>query len=114
MNGDEMTRVLWGWIREKLVLPFVDMEIQVHEKRKSEHEKLIECGKRRNNCFVFRAQEYDLGIENRDKTNDKVTVDAAHAILACNVGIKVSQLVFLFFFQERLGMCVFAVRHHHP
>ncbi len=35
------------------------------------------------------AQEHDLSIQNRDKTNDKVTYDAAHAILKCNVGIKV-------------------------
>ena len=52
MDGDEMTRVLWQWIKELLILPYVDL--------KSEY--------------------YDLGLEYRDKTEDKVTVDAAEAI----------------------------------
>lgn len=60
LDGDEMTRVIWKLIKDKLILPFVDV-------------KLI--------CF-------DLGLPNRDATNDQVTVDAAHAILQHNVGIK--------------------------
>ncbi|MEE0510050.1 MAG: isocitrate/isopropylmalate family dehydrogenase, partial [Peptococcaceae bacterium] len=52
MDGDEMTRILWAWIKEKLILPYVDL--------KSEY--------------------YDLGLEHRDATNDQVTVDAAEAI----------------------------------
>lgn len=60
MQGDEMTRVIWDLIKEKLILPFVDIEIHY----------------------------FDLGIENRDATNDQVTVDAANAIKQYNVGIK--------------------------
>ncbi|KAJ9581753.1 hypothetical protein L9F63_003822 [Diploptera punctata] len=58
--GDEMTRIIWDLIKEKLILPFLDIELHT----------------------------YDLGIENRDKTDDQVTVDCAHAILKYNVGIK--------------------------
>uniref|UniRef100_A0A6G1SKW6 Isocitrate dehydrogenase [NADP] n=1 Tax=Aceria tosichella TaxID=561515 RepID=A0A6G1SKW6_9ACAR len=58
--GDEMTRIIWDLIKEKLILPFLDIELHV----------------------------YDLGIENRDKTNDKVTIDCAEAIKKYNVGIK--------------------------
>ncbi len=60
MDGDEMTRILWKMIKDKLILPFVDL--------KSEY--------------------YDLGLEYRDKTNDQVTVDAAHAIQKYGVGVK--------------------------
>uniref|UniRef100_UPI00193A7B2A isocitrate dehydrogenase [NADP] cytoplasmic-like n=1 Tax=Styela clava TaxID=7725 RepID=UPI00193A7B2A len=58
--GDEMTRIIWELIKEKLILKYVDLDIK---------------------C-------YDLGIEYRDKTDDKVTVDAAEAIKKYNVGIK--------------------------
>lgn len=58
--GDEMTRIIWDLIKEKLILPFLDIELHV----------------------------FDLGIENRDKTNDQVTVDCAEAIKKYNVGIK--------------------------
>ncbi len=60
LDGDEMTRVIWKFIKDKLILPYVDVEIQY----------------------------FDLGIEHRDATNDQVTVDAANAIKACGVGIK--------------------------
>jgi len=60
MDGDEMTRIIWKMIKERLILPFVDLKIQY----------------------------FDLGIEHRDETNDKVTVEAAEAILKCGVGIK--------------------------
>ncbi|CAB11294.2 putative isocitrate dehydrogenase [NADP], mitochondrial [Schizosaccharomyces pombe] len=60
MDGDEMTRVIWKIIREKLVLPYMDIKLDY----------------------------YDLGIEARDKTNDQITVDAAKAILKNDVGIK--------------------------
>lgn len=58
--GDEMTRIIWDSIKEKLILPFLDIELHT----------------------------YDLGIENRDKTEDQVTVDCAEAIKKYNVGIK--------------------------
>ncbi|EFA09539.1 isocitrate dehydrogenase [NADP] cytoplasmic [Tribolium castaneum] len=58
--GDEMTRIIWDSIKEKLILPFLDVELHT----------------------------YDLGIENRDKTSDQVTVDCAEAIKKYNVGIK--------------------------
>lgn len=60
IDGDEMTRVLWGMIKEKLIFPFIDL--------KSEY--------------------YDLSLENRDTTNDQVTTDAANAILKYKVGVK--------------------------
>jgi isocitrate dehydrogenase len=60
LDGDEMTRIIWSFIKEKLILPYLDLDIKY----------------------------YDLGIENRDKTEDKVTVEAAEAIKKYNVGIK--------------------------
>ncbi|OWF36365.1 isocitrate dehydrogenase [NADP] cytoplasmic-like [Mizuhopecten yessoensis] len=60
MQGDEMTRVIWDLIKQKLILPFVDLELHT----------------------------YDLGVENRDATDDQVTIDAAFAIKKYNVGIK--------------------------
>jgi isocitrate dehydrogenase len=60
LDGDEMTRILWKWIKDKLILPFLDIPIQY----------------------------FDLGMENRDLTDDKVTMEAARAIKACKVGIK--------------------------
>jgi isocitrate dehydrogenase len=60
MDGDEMTRVIWQAIKEKLILPYLDIELQY----------------------------FDLGLPNRDATNDQVTIEAAEAIKRCNVGIK--------------------------
>jgi isocitrate dehydrogenase len=60
LDGDEMTRIIWQFIKEKLILPYMDVDIKY----------------------------YDLGIEYRDQTNDQVTVDAAHAIRQHGVGIK--------------------------
>ena len=60
LDGDEMTRVLWPMIKEKLILPYIDLKVEY----------------------------YDLGIENRDRTNDSVTADAAHAIIRYGVGVK--------------------------
>ncbi len=60
MDGDEMTRILWVWIKDKLILPYVDLK----------------------------TEYYDLGLEYRDETNDQVTVDAAEAIKKYGVGVK--------------------------
>ncbi|MDD3356747.1 MAG: NADP-dependent isocitrate dehydrogenase, partial [Dysgonamonadaceae bacterium] len=60
LDGDEMAHVMWNNIKKNLILPYLDLDVEY----------------------------YDLGIENRDKTNDQVTIDAAHAILKHNVGIK--------------------------
>jgi isocitrate dehydrogenase len=60
IDGDEMTRVIWKFIKDKLILPYLDVDIQY----------------------------FDLGMEHRDATNDQVTIDAANAIKACGVGIK--------------------------
>ncbi len=60
LDGDEMTRVIWQQIKDHLITPFLDLNIQY----------------------------FDLGMENRDKTNDQVTLDAAKAIKECKVGIK--------------------------
>lgn len=60
IDGDEMTRIIWAWIKNKLILPNIDLPIDY----------------------------YDLGIENRDATADQVTIDAANAIKKHGVGIK--------------------------
>lgn len=60
LDGDEMTRVIWKFIKEKLILPYLDVDIKY----------------------------YDLGMEYRDETNDQVTIDAANAIKEFGVGIK--------------------------
>ena len=60
VDGDEMTRIIWEFIKEKLILPYIDVDLHY----------------------------YDLGIENRDKTNDQVTIDSAEAIKKYGVGIK--------------------------
>ncbi|MEL7586684.1 MAG: NADP-dependent isocitrate dehydrogenase [Prolixibacteraceae bacterium] len=60
LDGDEMTRVIWSIIKEKLILPYLDIDLKY----------------------------YDLGIENRDKTDDQVTIDSALAIQEHGVGIK--------------------------
>jgi isocitrate dehydrogenase len=60
LDGDEMTRIIWSFIKEQLILPYLDLDIKY----------------------------YDLSIENRDLTNDQVTIDSANAIVKYNVGIK--------------------------
>ncbi len=60
LDGDEMTRIIWDFIKEKLIHPYLDLNIEY----------------------------YDLSVENRDATNDQVTIDAAHAIKKHGVGIK--------------------------
>ena len=60
VDGDEMTRIIWEFIKEKLILPYIDVDLHY----------------------------YDLGIENRDKTNDQITIDSAEAIKKYGVGIK--------------------------
>src|SRR5947207_15596897 len=60
LDGDEMTRIIWKFIKDKLILPYIDVELKY----------------------------YDLGVEHRDSTNDQVTIDAANAIRKYGVGIK--------------------------
>ncbi|HET6538751.1 MAG TPA: NADP-dependent isocitrate dehydrogenase [Sphingopyxis sp.] len=60
LDGDEMTRIIWQWIRERLILPYLDVDLHY----------------------------YDLSIEERDRTDDKITVDAANAIRKHGVGVK--------------------------
>ena len=60
LDGDEMTRIIWDFIKKKLILPYLDIDLKY----------------------------YDLGIEERDRTNDKITVDAANAIKQYGVGVK--------------------------
>lgn len=60
MDGDEMTRIIWGWIKDILIKPYVNL----------------------------RTEYYDLGLENRERTGDKVTHDAANAIKTYGVGVK--------------------------
>ena len=60
MDGDEMTRVLWGWIKDILILPYVDLK----------------------------TEYYDLGLENRDRTDDQITVEAAEANKKYGVAVK--------------------------
>merc|ERR1712226_409910 len=60
MDGDEMTRIIWQMIKDKLILPYLDVDLKY----------------------------YDLGIEHRDATDDQVTIDCAHATLKYNVAVK--------------------------
>lgn len=60
LDGDEMTRIIWKFIKDKLILPYLEVDIKY----------------------------YDLGMEHRDATDDQVTIDAAHAIQQYGVGIK--------------------------
>jgi len=60
IDGDEMTRVMWQWVKEKLLLPYLDMPLEY----------------------------YDLGLKHRDETNDQITMDAANAIKKHGVGVK--------------------------
>jgi isocitrate dehydrogenase len=60
LDGDEMTRIIWAFIKDKLILPYLDLDIKY----------------------------YDLGMESRDATNDQITIDSAEAIKKYNVGIK--------------------------
>ena len=60
LDGDEMTRIIWEWIREKLILPYLDIDLKY----------------------------YDLGIEARDETDDQITIDSANAIREYGVGVK--------------------------
>ncbi|MDR2156693.1 MAG: NADP-dependent isocitrate dehydrogenase, partial [Clostridiales Family XIII bacterium] len=60
MDGDEMTRVIWAKVKELLIEPYVDLK----------------------------TEYYDLGLENREKTGDKVTAEAAEAIRRFGVGVK--------------------------
>ena len=60
IDGDEMTRIIWGLIKNKLILPYLDIDLHY----------------------------YDLGVEYRDKTNDQITIDAAEAIQKYGVGVK--------------------------
>lgn len=60
LDGDEMTRIIWQFIKDKLIHPYLDVDLEY----------------------------YDLGVENRDATDDQVTVDAANAIKKHNVGVK--------------------------
>ena len=62
IQGDEMTRIIWEIIKEKLIFPYVDCDLKV----------------------------YDLGLENRDKTDDQVTVDCANAMLKYRKNHKLS------------------------
>lgn len=60
LDGDEMTRIMWDFIKKKLILPYLDVDLKY----------------------------YDLGMEVRDETNDQITIDAAHAIKEYGVGVK--------------------------
>ena len=60
LDGDEMTRIIWKFIKDKLILPYLDIDLLY----------------------------YDLGMEKRDETNDQITIDAANAILKHGVGVK--------------------------
>ena len=60
LDGDEMTRIIWKFIKNKLITPYLDIDIKY----------------------------YDLGVEHRDQTDDQVTIDAANAIKQYGVGIK--------------------------
>src|SRR5271154_1967525 len=60
LDGDEMTRIIWAFIKEKLILPYLDIDLKY----------------------------FDLGIEKRDETDDQITIDSANAIKKYGVGVK--------------------------
>lgn len=60
IDGDEMTRIIWEWIRERLIKPYLDIDLKY----------------------------FDLGVEKRDETNDQITIDSANAIKQYGVGVK--------------------------
>ena len=60
LDGDEMTRIIWQFIKDRLILPYLEIDLRY----------------------------YDLSVQNRDATDDQVTIDAAEAIKACGVGVK--------------------------
>ena len=60
IDGDEMTRIIWSFIKDRLIKPYLEVDLKY----------------------------YDLGMESRDKTNDQVTIDAANAIKEYGVGVK--------------------------
>jgi isocitrate dehydrogenase len=60
IDGDEMTRIIWEWIRERLIKPYLEIDLEY----------------------------YDLGVEKRDETNDQITIDSANAIKKYGVGVK--------------------------
>ncbi len=60
LDGDEMTRIIWDFIKKKLILPYLDIDLKY----------------------------YDLSVQKRDETNDQITVDAANAIKTHGVGVK--------------------------
>ena len=60
LDGDEMTRIIWSFIKEKLILPYLDIDLKY----------------------------FDLGMESRDNTNDQITIDSAKAIQKYGVGVK--------------------------
>ena len=60
LDGDEMTRIIWSFIKDKLINPYLDIELKY----------------------------YDLGMESRDKSDDQITIDAANAIKKYGVGVK--------------------------
>ena len=60
LDGDEMTRIIWSFIKDKLIMPYLEVNLKY----------------------------YDLGMESRDETDDQITIDAANAIKKYKVGIK--------------------------
>jgi isocitrate dehydrogenase len=60
LDGDEMTRIIWDFIKKKLILPYLDIDLKY----------------------------YDLSVQKRDETNDQITIDAANAIKTYGVGVK--------------------------
>ena len=60
LDGDEMTRIIWDFIKQKLILPYLDIDLKY----------------------------FDLGMESRDKTDDQITIDSANAIKKYGVGVK--------------------------
>src|SRR6201995_5788007 len=64
LDGDEMTRIIWSFIKEQLILPYLDVDLKY----------------------------FDLGIESRDATDDQITIDSANAIKKYGVGVKCATL----------------------
>ena len=66
LDGDEMTRIIWDFIKQKLILPYLDIDLKY----------------------------FDLGMQSRDKSDDQITIDSANAIKKYGVGVKCANIKF--------------------
>ena len=98
MDGDEMTRIIWQWIRERLILPYLDIELRYYDLSVEERDRTGDEMTRVLWRWVkdkliapyvdLKTEYFDLGLAHRDQTDDKVTMDAAEATKKLGVAVK--------------------------